>query len=255
MQPNRPHPVVSGCQYLKLGHLHAQPRSPVSRSQDVSRGMLQLRRLASAKTRAAVVALTGEDRRLAATIEQWNADPWLLNTPGGVVNLRSGTIQAHRPADYMTKITAVAPAAIDCPKWKGFLEKVTSNDLMAINHSPGDDLGSDDAALVLLAASLINLSSPTVGTSYSTYTLRCSGCSVGVTMTAGHFNDPEHWRQQADEARATARQLPNPDSKAVMMRIAVDYDRLAERARARADEGEQEEIEWLNAENPKQRKS
>ena len=79
-------------------------------------------------------------------------------------------------------------------------------------------------------------SSPTVGTSYSTYTLRCSGCSVGVTMTAGHFNDPEHWRQQADEARATARQLPNPDSKAVMMRIAVDYDRLAERARARADE-------------------
>jgi D5 N terminal like len=105
-------------------------------------------------------------------------------------------IQAHRPADYMTKITAVAPAAIDCPKWKGFLEKVTSNDLMAINHSPGDDLGSDDAALVLLAASLINLSSPTVGTSYSTYTLRCSGCSVGVTMTAGHFDDPEHWRQQ-----------------------------------------------------------
>jgi hypothetical protein len=55
-------------------------------------------------------------------------------------------------------------------------------------------------------------------------------------MTAGHFNDPEHWRQQADEARAIARQLPNPESKAVMMRIAADYDRLAERARARADE-------------------
>jgi len=32
------------------------------------------------------------------------------------------------------------------------------------------------------------------------------------------------------------RQLPNPESKAVMMRIAADYDRLAERARARADE-------------------
>jgi hypothetical protein len=45
-------------------------------------------------------------------------------------------------------------------------------------------------------------------------------------MTAGHFNDPEHWRQQADdEARAIARQLPNPESKAVMMRIAADYDR------------------------------
>jgi len=53
-------------------------------------------------------------------------------------------------------------------------------------------------------------------------------------MTAGHFNDSEHWRQQA--ARALARQLPIPESTAVMMRIAVDYDRLAERARVRADE-------------------
>jgi hypothetical protein len=52
-----------------------------------------------------------------------------------------------------------------------------------------------------------------------------------------------------------ARQLPNPESKAVMMRIATDYDRLAERARARADEVAKEEIQWLNAENPKQRKS
>ena len=43
-----------------------------------------------------------------------------------------------------------------------------------------------------------------VGTSHSTYTLRCSECSVGVTMTAGRFNDPKHWRQQADEARAIA---------------------------------------------------
>jgi hypothetical protein len=44
-------------------------------------------------------------------------------------------------------------------------------------------------------------------------------------MTASHLNDSEHWRQQADETRAIARQLPNPESKAVMMRIAADYDR------------------------------
>jgi hypothetical protein len=65
-------------------------------------------------------------------------------------------------------------------------------------------------------------------------------------MTAGHFNDPEHWRQQADEARAIARQLPNPESKAVMMRLLRTMGRRG---------SEQEEIEWLNAENPKQRKS
>ena len=32
------------------------------------------------------------DRRHAATVDQWDADPWLLNTPGGVVDLRTGKI-------------------------------------------------------------------------------------------------------------------------------------------------------------------
>jgi putative DNA primase/helicase len=36
--------------------------------------------LASAKTRAAVVSMGSEDRRLAGTIEQWDAKPWSLNT-------------------------------------------------------------------------------------------------------------------------------------------------------------------------------
>ena len=53
------------------------------------------KQIASAKTRAAVVALASEDPRLAATVNQWDADPWLLNTPGGEVNLRTGKMQRH----------------------------------------------------------------------------------------------------------------------------------------------------------------
>ena len=53
--------------------------------------------ICSAKTVAAVVALARADRRLAATTEQWDADPWLLNTPGGVVDLRTGQLRAHAP--------------------------------------------------------------------------------------------------------------------------------------------------------------
>ena len=67
------------------------------------------KRIASAKTRAAVVSLAGEDRRLVATIEQWDTDPWLLNTPDGVVDLRTGKLREHRITDYMTKQTAVSP--------------------------------------------------------------------------------------------------------------------------------------------------
>ena len=82
--------------------------------------------IANAKTRAAVVSLAGEDRRLAATIDQWDADPWLLNTPEGVIDLRSGEPRPHAATDFMTKITAVAPdASCPIPLWSKFLDRVT----------------------------------------------------------------------------------------------------------------------------------
>ena len=48
--------------------------------------------LASAKTVAAIERLARADRRLAATAEQWDPDPWLLNPPGGVIELRAGKV-------------------------------------------------------------------------------------------------------------------------------------------------------------------
>jgi hypothetical protein len=85
------------------------------------------KRIASAKTRAAVVSLAGEDQRLAATTEQWDADPWLLNTPEGVVDLRTGKLREHRSGDYMTRQTAASPKG-ECPLWMAFLGKITGGD-------------------------------------------------------------------------------------------------------------------------------
>jgi hypothetical protein len=48
------------------------------------------------------------------------------------------------------------------------------------------------------------------------------------------LEDPEHWRQRAEESRTLAEQLTEPAAKATMLRIAADYDRLAEQARLRA---------------------
>ncbi len=54
-------------------------------------------------------------------------------------------------------------------------------------------------------------------------------------VVPSHFiNDPAHWRQRAKEARALADQMDDPQSKQAMMRIAEDYERLAERAARRA---------------------
>lgn len=85
------------------------------------------RRLASAATAAAVEKLARSDRRHAATLEQWDADPWLLNTPDGTIDLRTGKIRAHRSQDYLTKLTAVGPGS-GCPLWHAFLRRVTGED-------------------------------------------------------------------------------------------------------------------------------
>jgi putative DNA primase/helicase len=59
-----------------------------------------------------------------ATIDQWDKDPWVINTPGGVVDLRTGKLREHRIDDYMTKIAAASPGG-DCPRWKEFLKQIT----------------------------------------------------------------------------------------------------------------------------------
>ena len=83
--------------------------------------------IASAKTIAAVERLARSDRRLAATVDQWDADPWLLNTPDGVVDLRTGETRAHQLDDYATKITAVGPGG-ECPRFLAFLNRTFAND-------------------------------------------------------------------------------------------------------------------------------
>jgi hypothetical protein len=46
--------------------------------------------------------------------------------------------------------------------------------------------------------------------------------------------DAEHWRTRAREMRALAEQVSDAEASRRMMRIAVDYDALAERADAAA---------------------
>lgn len=76
---------------------------------------------------AAVERLAKADRRLAATVDQWDSDQWLLNTPDGVIDLRTGRTRPHDPGDHLTKITAASPGG-DCPTWKTFLDRVTAGD-------------------------------------------------------------------------------------------------------------------------------
>ena len=84
-------------------------------------------KIANGKTVAAIEKLARADRRHAATVDIWDADPWLLNTPAGIVDLQTGKMLPHDPAQYITKITAVAPDG-HCPRWLQFLDEITGGD-------------------------------------------------------------------------------------------------------------------------------
>ena len=83
--------------------------------------------VSAAKTVAAVERLARADRAHAATPAQWDADPMLLNTPGGTVELRTGELRPHRRADYCTKRTTVTPGG-EAPQWDAFLDWATGGD-------------------------------------------------------------------------------------------------------------------------------
>lgn len=83
--------------------------------------------VASAKTVAAIERLARADRRHAKRAEDWDVDPWLLNTPDGTVDLRTGRLRAHDRADLITKMTAVGPGGA-CPLWLAFLDRVFDGD-------------------------------------------------------------------------------------------------------------------------------
>lgn len=90
-------------------------------------GAALARSIASATKIDSVLKIVQADPQIAATHDQWDKDPLLLNTPGGVVDLRTREIRPSRPTDYLRKCTAVAPGW-ECNRWREFLKRVTRND-------------------------------------------------------------------------------------------------------------------------------
>ena len=73
------------------------------------------------------------DIAFATTAEAWDRDPWLLGTPGGTVDLRTGDLRAARPDEGLTKSTAVSPSAeADCPLWRKFISETFGGDVDVI---------------------------------------------------------------------------------------------------------------------------
>lgn len=87
------------------------------------------RSTANASFIGGIERLLRTDQRLTVLPEQLDADPWLLNTQTGIVDLRTGIVRAHDPAALCTKITAARVDATEGAElWAAFLHDITQGD-------------------------------------------------------------------------------------------------------------------------------
>ena len=83
------------------------------------------RRCESAPRLRSLLSLAETQPTLVAAAEEFDADPWLLNTQNGLLELRTATLLPHDSQQLVTKVAPVGyePAA-DCPTWDSFLFRV-----------------------------------------------------------------------------------------------------------------------------------
>ena len=91
------------------------------------------KRSLSAAGTAACLSLTETDYRVTVDIDELDAKPWELNTPGGIIDLRTGQLRPPDPKALHTRSTLVAPdPAADQGPWIEFLLTTFQGDLETI---------------------------------------------------------------------------------------------------------------------------
>ena len=77
----------------------------------------------------AMVSRARHESAVVVTPDQLDRDPWRLNLPNGTLDLRTGDLYSHDPADLQTKVAGASfdPAA-KCPRWLAFLERILAGD-------------------------------------------------------------------------------------------------------------------------------
>ncbi len=84
-----------------------------------------VRRTDSRQGREAMIALARSEPGIPVAPDEFDRDPWLLNTASGTVELKTGTLREHRREDMLMKLTRVTydPEAT-APRWQRFLEEM-----------------------------------------------------------------------------------------------------------------------------------
>jgi hypothetical protein len=121
--------IAESARWMQWTAMRWQPEKTLA-AFDAARALCRTAQNADAKVVAAVERLARSDRRLAATVEQWDAEPEIFGAETMTIELRTGIDRPPSSEDYCSKIAGanVAPAGATCDLWLRFLDRVTNKD-------------------------------------------------------------------------------------------------------------------------------
>lgn len=91
--------------------------------------------ISSARTVGAVQSLLKSNGQIVANAELLDADPWVLGTPGGTVDLKTGEILAAEPMRFVSKLAAVTPLYRQkAPLWTAFMYEAAGGDMELVAY-------------------------------------------------------------------------------------------------------------------------
>jgi putative DNA primase/helicase len=101
----------------------------IAREQTEGKEARELKAMRTTAFANGVERFARSDPVFAVTATYWDRDGYLLGTPGGTVELRTGKLRPSKPEDGITKLAAVSPSEhSDCPTWKNFIRDATNGD-------------------------------------------------------------------------------------------------------------------------------
>jgi putative DNA primase/helicase len=93
------------------------------------------RRAMSASGVAGIARLAQSDARVVTSFASLDAKPYEMNTPAGIIDLRTGLTRAADPAGLHTRTTACAPdASLDASMWLMFLSQTFGNNAELVSY-------------------------------------------------------------------------------------------------------------------------
>jgi P4 family phage/plasmid primase-like protien len=88
-------------------------------------------------------------RELRVAQDTWDSCPFILNTPAGIVDLRSGEVKERKAEDYVTMVTQCSPVAGETPMFDRFMAETFSVADWGENAEQVRDFVIDQLALCL----------------------------------------------------------------------------------------------------------